>query len=67
MKKTHRLSLVYVAGIMLTLLVTNHDAHARTIQVRRTSQLQKTIATSSSGDTIVLSKGVYRLKETLLL
>ena len=38
MKRTHRHSLVYVAGILLTLLVTNHDALARTIQVRRASQ-----------------------------
>lgn len=67
MKLIHKHSLVYVAGILFTMLVINHDAHARTIQIRRTSQLQKAVENSSSGDTIVLRKGVYRLRETLVI
>ena len=67
MKRAHRHSLVYVDGILLTLLVTNHGVYARTIQVRRVSQLQKAVDGSLSGDTLVLRKGVYRLKETLVI
>ena len=33
MKLIHKHSLVYVAGILFTMLVINHDTHAKTIQV----------------------------------
>ena len=61
MKLIHKHSLVYIAVILFTMLVINHDTHAKTIQVRRASQLQKAVDGSSSRDTIVLCKGVYRL------
>lgn len=40
---------------------------ARQVRVRGVAQLQRAIDRSCEGDTIVLRKGVYRLKETLRL
>ncbi len=54
-----------LALFVLLLLCSGVDA--RQIRVRKSSQLQKAVNEASAGDTIVLRKGVYRLKETLCI
>ena len=50
---------------ILVLLLLCPGANAKQIRVRKVSQLQKAVNEAEPGDTIVLRKGVYSLKETL--
>ena len=52
---------------ILLLLLLGTGAQAREIRVRKASRLQKAVNQALPGDTIILRKGVYRLKETLCL
>lgn len=56
----------YALAISVLLLLCS-GAEARQIRVRKSSGLQKAVNEASAGDTIVLRKGVYRLKETLCI
>ena len=56
-----------IRWFILLLLLLGTGAQAREIRVRKASQLQKAVNRASAGDTIILRKGVYRLKETLCL
>ena len=58
-------TLAFIAVTMSVLAVTSPGIHARTIPVRRAAALQRAVEQACSGDTIVLHKGVYRLKESL--
>ena len=58
-------TLAFIAAAMSVLAVTSPDIHARTITVRRATALQRAVEQACGGDTIVLHKGVYRLKESL--
>ena len=58
-------TLAFIAAAMSVLAVTSPGIHARTIPVRRAAALQRAVDQACSGDTIVLHKGVYRLKESL--
>ena len=51
--------------VIFLLLWLGADSQARQVRVRRTAQLQRAIDEASEGDTLVLRKGVYRLKESL--
>ena len=52
---------------LLALLLLCPGVEAKQIRIRKVSQLQKAVNEASAGDTIVLRKGVYRLRETLCL
>jgi hypothetical protein len=54
-----------LALFILLLLCSGVDA--KQIRVRKSSGLQKAVNEASAGDTIVLRKGVYRLKESLCI
>lgn len=51
--------------VILLLLALGADVQARQVRVRRVSQLQRAVNEAAEGDTLVLRKGVYRLKESL--
>ena len=51
--------------VILLLLGLGADVQARQVRVHRTAQLQRAINEAAEGDTLVLRKGVYRLKESL--
>ena len=53
--------------VICSLLLLFTAGEAKQIRVKRSSQLQKAVNQASPGDTIVLRKGVYRLRETLHL
>ena len=59
--------LVHLAGLLFALSMFIPDVQARTIKVRRVAALERAMAEASSGATIVLMKGVYRLQNTLLI
>lgn len=53
--------------IIILLMLLCSGLQARQIPVRRCAQLQRAVDQAVAGDTIVLRKGVYRLRETLRL
>lgn len=65
MKEYRRM--ISVAGLLAALLILAPGARARTIRVKRAGALQRAVDKAERGDTIVISKGVYRLDRTLLI
>ena len=56
-----------IAFFLLALFALSQGVQARTIRVSRSEALQKAVDNASSGDTIVIGKGVYRFGRTLLV
>ena len=56
-----------IVVLSLCLLAGNPALQSREIRVRRPEALQRAVNKATAGDTIVLQKGVYRLRQTLLV
>ena len=56
-----------IVVLSLCLLAGNPALQSREIRVRRPEALQRAVNKATAGDTIVLQKGVYRLRKTLLV
>ena len=56
-----------IVALCLCLLAGNPTLQSREIRVRRTAALQRAVNKATAGDTLVLCKGVYRLRQTLLV
>lgn len=60
--------ILLLAGTWMVLsLLPQTPMQAKQVRVRNCTQLQRAVKEATPGDTIVLRKGVYRLKETLSL
>ncbi len=57
----------WIAAVFFLMLLSGGSLDARVIRVRRPAALEKAVAESCSGDTIVLRKGEYLLRHTLLV
>lgn len=67
MKRGNNTFIGRAACLLITLLAFSPCGEAREIRTRSVSSLRRAVENAVPGDTIILKKGVYRLKESLVI
>ena len=60
-------ALIFVPVILSAFMLASQESLARVINVKSVSSLKRAIGEASPGDTILLRKGIYRLRQSLVV